>query len=81
MRKMIKEYEKGCEMLAVRIDELTGERRKILAEKNGNCVEIGLLDRRIDLLKLEYRQTREIIDYLSSYVRRVEERVKKNDIS
>lgn len=81
MRKMIKEYEKGCEMLAVRIDELTDERRKILAEKSGNCVEIGLLDRRIDLLKLEYRQTREIIDYLSSYVRRVEERVKKNDIS
>ena len=59
MRQMIKDYEKSC--------ELAKQRRNALIDELD-------LERRIRLLYTEHSQMKEIVLYLTSYVRRVEQR-------
>lgn len=80
MKELIKEYRKSCELLRRRIGELNDSLKEL--RKNGGEDKIAELnlEQRIALLYTEHRQTQEISEYLSSYVRRVEQRVKKNNI-
>ncbi|MBQ8297910.1 MAG: hypothetical protein IJX77_09020 [Ruminococcus sp.] len=80
MKELIKGYVNGCELLRQRICELTEQMNTL--RKKGNTLEIEELDlvRRIQLLYTEHRQTKETIEYLESYMRRVEERVKKKAV-
>lgn len=74
MKNMIKEYSKSCEKLSKRIKELSKQRLELLKNGKNDRVDKLDLDRRIQILYIEHRQTKEIMLYLSSYLRRVEER-------
>lgn len=75
MKRLISEYQKGCELLSERIVQLTDEMKRL--KKIGRTDEIERLNlkQRIALLYTEQRQTRDIIEYLTSYSRRLEQRV------
>lgn len=78
MRELINGYTRGREMVIKRIHEL----KTLMDElrKNGGEEQIAELnlEQRISLLMLEQRQTQETIDYLTSYIRRVEARGTEN---
>lgn len=75
MKRLISEYQKGCELLSERIVQLTAEMKRL--KKIGRTDEIERLNlkQRIALLYTEQRQTRDTIEYLTSYSRRLEQRV------
>lgn len=74
MKELIRSYEKSCEMAMKRIHELT-ELRNYLRKKGceSRITELGL-DRRIKLLYDENLQMKEVICYLESYARRLNNR-------
>lgn len=74
MKQMIKNYEQSCVLAKQRIIQLTKQRNKL--KKEGKESEIKELDleRRIRLLYMEHSQMREIVIYLTNYMRRVEQR-------
>lgn len=80
MKNLIKEYTESCEKVYERLFELTQQMNEL--KKNGGDKEISdkNLEQRIGLLYTEHRQTKEIIAYLTAYSRRVEQRVKTNNI-
>lgn len=80
MKELIKEYRKSCELLRRRIGELNDSLKELRKNRGEDKIAELNLEQRIALLYTEHRQTQEISEYLSSYVRRVEQRVKKNNI-
>lgn len=74
MKNMVIEYSKSCEKLKKRIKELSNLRLDLLKSGKNDRVEKLDLDRRIQILYTEQRQTKEVMLYLLSYIRRVEER-------
>ncbi len=78
MERLICGYEKGCELVCIRIDELTAVMENL--KRNGDEEKIAEqnLEQRIKLLHIERRQTQEIISHLRSYMRRKEQNVKKD---
>lgn len=80
MKELIQGYTNSCKLVQNRIHELTQTMNEL--KKNGNEVEIKEqnLERRIQLLYTEHRQMHEIIQYLTSYMRRIEQRVEKKNL-
>lgn len=80
MKKLIQGYVDSCELVRGRINELTKNMNEL--KKSGGEAEIEelKLEQRISLLYTEHRQMQEIIVHLTAYMRRVEQRVKKNDL-
>ncbi|MBR4627657.1 MAG: hypothetical protein IKO47_08170 [Ruminococcus sp.] len=66
MKQMIKDYQKGVDMLRNRLDELSALRKRL---GEAEIAELDL-DRRIFLLKKESSEAEETIAYLSSVMRR-----------
>lgn len=71
MTSLISAYKKSGSMVKHRIGELLAQRNKLKASGKQNDIEELDLDRRIRLLYVEYRQTREIVDHLTKYQLRV----------
>ncbi|GEM_PF-392106 len=76
MKQLIQGYETSCEKVMKRIHQLTHQRNEL--RKSGNEAEIDELDleRRIRLLYTEHCQMREVITYLTNYMRRIDKSVK-----
>jgi len=74
MRQMIKNYEQSCELAKQRIIQLTQQKNQLKKEGKDAQIEELDLERRIRLLYTEHSQMREIVIYLTNYVRRVEQR-------
>lgn len=74
MRQMIKAYEKSCVLAKKRIDQLTKQKNDLKRAGREDVVEELDLERRIRLLYTEHSQMKEIVIYLTNYVRRVEQR-------
>ena len=74
MRQMIKEYEHSCKLAKQRIIQLTRQKNQLKTEGKEALIDELDLERRIRLLYTEHSQMREIILYLTNYVRRVEQR-------
>lgn len=74
MKELIRNYQTSCELVKSRIDQLTAELNVLI--KNGGEQEISdrNLRQRIALLYTEHREMRDIIGYLDSYARAVENR-------
>lgn len=72
MKKLIDEYTVSCEKVRSRINTLSICLNRLEAKGDeGKIRELDLV-RRINLLRTEYRQTLEIIEYMKMYVRRIE---------
>lgn len=80
MKELIKEYQKSCELLRRRIGELNDSLKELRENGGEDKITELNLEQRIALLYTEHRQTQEIGEYLSAYVRRVEQRVEKNNL-
>lgn len=74
MKQMIKAYEQSCVLVKQRIIQLTKQRNKLKKEGKESIIEELDLERRIRLLYTEHSQMKEIVIYLTNYVRRVEQR-------
>jgi acyl carrier protein phosphodiesterase len=75
MKQMITEYINSSILVKNRIDELCCQKKE-LEDIGRDDIVAGLdLDRRIRVLRAEYAQVRETAEYLSSCVRRIEQRV------
>ena len=74
MRELIRNYEHSRELAAERIHQLTKDRNML--RKNGDTTRIQELDleRRIRLLYTEQGELAGIVEHLTGYARRVEER-------
>lgn len=74
MKQMINGYVQSCERVRSRIEQLTAQKNEL--SRQGRADLIGELDleRRIRLLYAEQSQIQETIDYLTGYMRRVEQR-------
>lgn len=73
MNRMIKGYVESCELVRTRIRELTVQRAALREQGDILAIKELDLDRRIKLLYKEYGQMQEIIDGLTSYMRRREQ--------
>lgn len=73
MNRMINGYVESCELVMTRIRELTVQRRALKEQGDILAIKKLDLDRRIKLLYKEYGQMQEIIDGLTSYMRRREQ--------
>lgn len=73
MNRMINGYVESCELVMTRIRELTVQRRALKEQGDILAIKELDLDRRIKLLYKEYGQMQEIIDGLTSYMRRREQ--------
>lgn len=71
MTSLISAYKKSGSMVKHRIGELLAQRNELKASGKQNDIEELDLDRRIRLLYVEYRQTREIVNHLTQYQMRV----------
>ena len=71
---MIKGYTESCVRVKQRINELTLQRNTLKSNGDICAVEELDLERRIRLLYAEYEEMQDTIAYLSSYVRRLEDR-------
>lgn len=80
MKDLICEYKKGCDMVKCRIHELNDILNKLRKDGNEKEIQNLELEQRIRLLYVEHRQAQEIIDYLTLYVRRIENRGNKKNI-
>ncbi len=74
MEQLINNYITSCRLAKERIDELTRREREL--GRSGSLTESERLDldRRIKLLYVEHGQMMEVINYLTGYSRRVEQR-------
>ena len=76
MKQMINGYIQSCAMAKQRIAELTLQKNELM---RAGCTDlIGELDleRRIRLLYKEHSQMQDTINYLTGYMRRVQQRAK-----
>ncbi|MCD7811344.1 MAG: hypothetical protein LUD57_02095 [Ruminococcus sp.] len=80
MKELINGYIRGCNMLKERIDELTQTMNELRKNGGEDKIEELNLEQRIRLLYTEHRQAQETIEYLTAYMRRVEERGTKRNI-
>ncbi|MDE6502649.1 MAG: hypothetical protein K2L10_11235 [Ruminococcus sp.] len=76
MYSLITDYKKSCCLVKERIKVLTQQRNQLIKSGNRQIAEDLNLEQRIRLLYVEYAQMREIIEHLTNYTRRVEERGK-----
>ena len=76
MKEMIHGYEKGCELVRRRIDELNVLMKELKTKGDTDAVAELNLEQRIRLLYVEHRQAQEIISHLSAYMRRKGQNVK-----
>lgn len=74
MKQMIKAYEESCVLAKKRIDQLTKQKNNLKREGKEDTIEKLDLERRIRLLYVEHSQMKEIVVYLTNYLRRVEQR-------
>lgn len=74
MKQMIKDYERSCILAKQRIIQLTKQRNELKKEGKDRMILELDLERRIRLLYTEHSQMKEIVIYLTNYVRRVEQR-------
>ncbi len=74
MKQMIKAYEESCVLVKKRIDQLTKQKNDLKREGKEDTIEKLDLERRIRLLYVEHSQMKEIVVYLTNYLRRVEQR-------
>ena len=75
MNRMIAEYIASLELIKKRSKELCALRRGLIEKGLDYKVKELDLERRINILSTECIQTKEIISYLTSYARRIEQRV------
>ena len=80
MKKLINEYQKSCELLRRRIGELNTTLKELKKKGADDKIAELNLEQRIALLYTEHRQTQEISEYLTLYMRRVEQRAEKNNL-
>lgn len=76
MYSLIRNYQQSCCLVRKRIKFLTNQRSQLLKSGNQQTVDDMNLEQRIRLLYTEYAQMTEIVEHLTNYARRVEERVK-----
>lgn len=76
MQKMINGYMRSCDMVKARIAELTQLKNKLKKQGRNETIDELDLERRIRLLYVENSQMEEIIDSLTSCMRRIEQRGK-----
>lgn len=76
MYSLIKDYKKSLCMVKERIKFLTDQRNQLVKSGKKQLADELNLDQRIRLLYVEYAQMREIVEHLTGYARRVEQRVK-----
>ncbi|MBO4878576.1 MAG: hypothetical protein J5501_11255 [Ruminococcus sp.] len=74
MEQLINNYITSCRLAKERIGELT--RREKELGRSGSLTEAEKLDldRRIKMLYVEHGQMMEVVNYLTGYLRRVEQR-------
>lgn len=75
MKRMIAEYIRSLELIRKRSSELCDLRRSLISSGDEIKVQELDLDRRISTLNTECIQTKEVINHLTSYARRIEQRV------
>lgn len=80
MKELINSYARSCELLRNRIAELTQEMNTLKRTRGDEEIKKLDLNRRISLLYTEYREGKTIILQLSAYERRVEQRVKTENL-
>lgn len=73
---MINGYKRSCDMVKARIAELTQLKNKLKKQGRNETIDKLDLERRIRLLYVENSQMEEIIDSLTSCMRRIEQRGK-----
>lgn len=76
MYSLIRNYQQSCILVRKRIKVLTQQRNQLVKAGNQQLIDNLNLEQRIRLLYTEYAQTEEIVEHLTNYARRVEERVK-----
>lgn len=80
MKQMIKAYEESCILAKKRIDQLTKQKNDLKRKGREDTIEELDLERRIRLLYEERSQIREIVVYLTNYLRRVEQRAETRNL-
>lgn len=74
MKQLIQGYTDSCALVRMRISELTALKNEKKSHGSLSVTEEHDLDKRIRLLYTEHGQMKEIIQYLTGYLRRVEQR-------
>ncbi|MBQ9894395.1 MAG: hypothetical protein IJM38_03300 [Ruminococcus sp.] len=75
MKDLLNSYEKSRALVKERLSQLNSLRREYKHQGNKEAIEQLDLDRRISLLQTENIELTDIIDRISGYIRRAEERV------
>ncbi|HBB20472.1 MAG: hypothetical protein KBI35_10670 [Ruminococcus sp.] len=76
MKNMINGYITSCTQVKERIAQLTEQKTKLKKQGRTDLIDQLMLERRIQLLYTEHREMKEVIEYLSGYMRRIEQRAK-----
>lgn len=76
MYSLIMDYKQSCCLVKERIKLLTQQRNQLVKSGKKQLADNLNLEQRIRLLYVEYAQMKEIIEHLTSYTRRVEQRAK-----
>ncbi|MBQ8960974.1 MAG: hypothetical protein IJ071_07135 [Ruminococcus sp.] len=76
MKNMINGYAESCVKVKLRIAQLTKEKNELKKQGRTDLIDDLRLEQRIRLLYAEHSQMREVIDYLTGYMRRIEQRAK-----
>ena len=71
MTKLINGYKSSCKLVKDRIGELLAQRRSLMVQGRSDLIKELDLDRRINLLYIEYRDMREIIINLTAYMKAI----------
>lgn len=76
MYSLVADYEQSCFLVKKRIKFLTQQRNQLVKSGKTQTADNLNLDQRIRLLYVEYAQMREIVEHLTNYSRRIEQRAK-----
>lgn len=76
MHSLITYYEQSCFLIRKRIKSLTQQRNQLVKSGKKTTADNLNLDQRIRLLYVEYAQMKEIVEHLTNYSRRIEQRAK-----
>ena len=74
MKQMINGYVQSCAMVKARIAQLDLQKKDLLKRGRTDLIDQLDLERRIRLLRTENYQMQETIEYLTGYMRRVQQR-------
>lgn len=80
MKKLINDYLESCAMVRERIGELRELLKQLRESGREDIAEEMNLEQRISLLYTEHREAMETAEYLTSYMRRIEERAEKRNV-